>query len=122
MPCPGRVDLFLPPGGKGVRTDSFIYPGFKLPPNYDSLLGKLIIWGKDREETLQRADRALEEFVIDGVKTTIPFQKVVKHSLFIEGNFDTGFVENHLEVVLNVGTRHQGQNLQCRLYINCYTI
>ncbi len=98
MPCPGTVDLFLPPGGKGVRTDSFIYPGFKIPTQYDSLVGKLIVWGKDRDETLQRANRALEEFVIDGVITVIPFhQKVIKHPVFIKGDFDTHFVDNYLD-------------------------
>ena len=98
MPCPGTVELFLPPGGKGVRTDSFIYPGFKIPTQYDSLVGKLIVWGKDREETLQRANRALEEFVIDGVTTVIPFhQKVIKHPVFIKGDFDTHFVDNYLD-------------------------
>ena len=101
MPCPGVVDLFLPPGGKGVRTDSFIYPGFKVPAQYDSLLGKLIVWGKDRSETLQRANRALEEFVIDGVTTVIPFhQKVIKHPAFIKGDFNTHFVDKHLESLI----------------------
>ena len=96
-PCPGRVELFLPPGGKGIRNDSFIYPGFYVPPFYDSLLGKLIIWGNDREETLKRAERALDEFIIDGVTTTIPFHKeVIKHPKFISGDFDTNFVDNLL--------------------------
>lgn len=98
MPCPGSVELFLPPGGKGVRTDSYIYPGFKVPANYDSLLAKLIVWGKDREETLCRANRVLEEFIIDGVVTIIPFhQKVINHTAFVSGNFDTSFVDKHLE-------------------------
>ncbi|RAP28774.1 acetyl-CoA carboxylase biotin carboxylase subunit [Candidatus Marinamargulisbacteria bacterium SCGC AG-343-D04] len=101
MPCPGTVELFLPPGGKAVRTDSFIYPGFSVPSTYDSLLGKLIVWGIDREETLQRANRALEEFVIDGITTTIPFhQKVIKHSAFISGQFDTHFVDENMESLL----------------------
>ncbi|RAP31841.1 acetyl-CoA carboxylase biotin carboxylase subunit [Candidatus Marinamargulisbacteria bacterium SCGC AG-414-C22] len=94
-PSPGKVELFLPPGGKGVRTDSFIYPGFVVSPYYDSMLAKLIVWGYDRAETLQRANRALEEFVIDGVKTTIPFhQELIKNDDFVEGDFDTHFVDN----------------------------
>ena len=98
MPSPGPISLFLPPGGKGVRTDSFIYPGFNVTPHYDSMLAKLIVWGADRQETLQRADRALEEFVIDGVTNTIPFhQKLIKNSQFIEGQFDTHFVDNNIE-------------------------
>ncbi len=97
MPCPGVVDLFLPPGGKGVRTDSFIYPGFKIPTQYDSLLAKLIVWGTDRAEALSRSRRALEEFIIDGVPTTIPFhQQVLAHPKFIEGDYDTHFVENEV--------------------------
>jgi len=101
MPCPGTVELFLPPGGKGVRTDSFIYPGFKIPPQYDSLVGKLIVWGKDRAETIQRAKRALDEFVIDGVTTVIPFhQKVLKHKKFIQGDFDTHFVEYYIDELI----------------------
>ena len=66
-------------------TDLFIYPGFKVTPHYDSMLAKLIVWGADRAETLQRADRALEEFIIDGVTNTIPFhQKLIKNSNFID--------------------------------------
>lgn len=97
MPCPGVVNLFLPPGGKGVRTDSFIYPGFKIPTQYDSLLAKLIVWGMDRDEALRRSRRALEEFIIDGVSTTIPFhQEVLNHPDFIAGDYDTHFVEKRL--------------------------
>ena len=68
---------FLPPGGIGVRIDSHCYPGYQVPPYYDSLLGKLIIFGNDREEALSRAKRALDEFIIDGVPTTIPFHQKV---------------------------------------------
>lgn len=96
-PSPGRVHLYLPPGGPGVRMDSHVYPGYLVPPYYDSLLGKLIVWGHDREEALQRAARALDEFVIDGVTTTIPFhQMVIRHPDFISGNFDTSFVDKTL--------------------------
>lgn len=96
-PCPGRIDLFLPPGGKGIRTDSFIYPGFNVPPFYDSLLGKLIVWGADRDETIKRARRALDEFIIDGIPTTIPFFKeVLHHPDFVSGDFDTHFVDKLL--------------------------
>ena len=72
-----------------------------MPANYDSLLGKLIVWGKDREETLHRANRALEEFVIDGVTTIIPFhQKVIKHPSFIKGDFTTHFVDKHIDSLI----------------------
>ena len=98
MPCPGKIDLFLPPGGKGIRTDSYIYPGFTVSPYYDSMLAKLIVWGEDREETLQRANRALDEFIVDGVKNTIPFhQKLIKHKSFVSGNFTTHFVDTNID-------------------------
>ena len=93
-PCPGKIDLFLPPGGKGVRCDSFVYPGYKVPAQYDSLIGKLIVWGLDREEAIQRAKRALEEFIIDGIPTTIPFHKqVLENTSFIKGDYDTHFID-----------------------------
>lgn len=103
-PSPGRVNLYLPPGGVGVRMDSHVYPGYQVPPYYDSLLGKLIVWGQDRDEVLRRAARALHEFVIDGVTTTIPFhQLVIAHPDFISGRFDTSFVDKTLLV------KHDGQ-------------
>ncbi len=93
-PSPGRIDLFLPPGGIGVRVDTHIYPGYVVPSHYDSLLGKLIVWGKDRSEAIARAIRALDEFVISGVATTIPFHlQVLRHPKFISGQFDTSFVD-----------------------------
>jgi acetyl-CoA carboxylase biotin carboxylase subunit len=96
-PSPGRVHLYLPPGGPGVRMDSHVYPGYVVPPYYDSLLGKLIVWGHDRDEAIKRASRALNEFVIDGVTTTIPFhQLVIQHPDFISGDFDTSFVDKKL--------------------------
>jgi acetyl-CoA carboxylase, biotin carboxylase subunit len=93
MPCPGKIKLYLPSGGIGVRVDSHLYQGYTVPPNYDSLLGKLIVWGKDRQEALKRAERALDEFVIDGLPTTIPFhQLVLKNEKFKKGDFDTSFI------------------------------
>ena len=97
MPSPGEITLFLPPGGKGVRTDSFVYPGYNVPTAYDSLVGKLIVWAHDREEAISRGKRALEEFIIDGIKTTIPFHEIVlRNDAFIAGEFDTGFVEKEM--------------------------
>lgn len=96
-PCPGKINLFLPPGGIGVRVDSHIYPGYIVPPYYDSLLGKLIVWGSDRTEAIARAKRALDEFIIDGVHTTIPFDiQVLQHPQFIKGEFDTSFIEKYM--------------------------
>ena len=95
MPSPGMIKLFLPPGGAGVRVDSFVYPEYVVPPNYDSLVAKLIIWGKDREEAICRSKRALEEFIVDGIETTIPFHlNVLDNELFVQGKFDTHFVDS----------------------------
>ncbi len=101
MPMPGTIELFLPPGGPGIRVDSHCYPGYKVPPNYDSLLAKLIVWAPTRKECIERSKRALREFIIDGVPTTIPFHlKVLDHPEFNAGNVTTKFIENYfLELV-----------------------
>ncbi len=94
MPSPGTIQFYLPPGGPGVRVDSACYPGYKISPYYDSMVAKLIVWGKDREEALERMTRALKEFAIDGVYTTIPFHlKLIKHPRFVEGDFHIQFLE-----------------------------
>ncbi len=96
-PSPGKIEWFLPPGGIGVRVDTHLYPGYVVPPHYDSLLGKLVVWGRDRTEAIARALRALDEFVIVGVETTIPFHSLVlRHPDFISGKFDTSFVDKTL--------------------------
>jgi acetyl-CoA carboxylase biotin carboxylase subunit len=97
MPCPGTITKYVPPGGPGIRVDSAAYQGWKIPHHYDSMLGKLITWGQDREEAVARMARALDEFIIEGVKTTIPFHKLVlKNKHFIRGDIDTGFIEKHI--------------------------
>ena len=97
MPSPGRVTQWVPPGGPWVRFDSHVYQDYMVPPFYDSLLGKLIVWGRDREECLARSRWALEEFLVDGVKTVIPFHRIVlEHPLFIAGDVNTHFIEDHL--------------------------
>ncbi|MBO8154826.1 MAG: acetyl-CoA carboxylase biotin carboxylase subunit [Bacillaceae bacterium] len=96
MPSPGRIDMYLPPGGLGVRVDSAAYSGWMIPPYYDSMIAKLITYGKTREEAMDRMKRALDEFVIDGIKTTIPFhQRVMTHPVFRSGEFNTKFLENY---------------------------
>lgn len=96
MPSPGKVDFYLPPGGYGVRVDSAVYSGYSITPFYDSMVAKLIVWGKDRDDAIQRMKRALDEFVIEGVKTTIPFhQRLLEHESFVSGDFHTKFLENH---------------------------
>jgi acetyl-CoA carboxylase biotin carboxylase subunit len=96
-PSPGAITSFHAPGGPGIRVDTHIYAGYVVPPYYDSLLAKLIVSGKTREEARIRAYYALEEFVIEGVHTTIPFlRKVLVHEDFVSGDFNTGFVEQFL--------------------------
>lgn len=98
-PSPGRIESLHYPGGFGVRVDSHIYQGYSIPPFYDSLIAKLIVWGKNREFAINRAKRALEEFTVEGIKTTIPFHlQVLNNEHFISGNFDTSFVEKFLKV------------------------
>ncbi len=94
MPNPGRIESLHFPGGPGIRVDSHVYQSYMIPPFYDSLVAKLIAHGKDRTEALARMNRALNEFIVEGVKTTIPFhQKLIKNKDFIDANFDTGFLE-----------------------------
>lgn len=93
-PSPGTINFYLPPGGIGVRVDSACYPGYTVTPFYDSMIAKLIVHGKDRTEALDRLRRALKEFAIDGVSTTIAFHlKLIEHPQFVEGNFHNQFLE-----------------------------
>lgn len=97
LPCPGRIQAYVAPGGPGVRVDSHSYPGYSIPPYYDSLIGKLIVWGRDRSEAIQRMQRALDEYAITGIKTTIPFhQKVLANPVFQQGEISTDFVEKQM--------------------------
>lgn len=94
-PCPGKIEFFYPPGGFGVRFDSHIYAGYQVPPYYDSLIGKLIAHGRDRNEARERMKRALSEIIVSGIKTTIPLhQKIIDDDRFIRGDFDTRFLED----------------------------
>jgi acetyl-CoA carboxylase biotin carboxylase subunit len=94
MPSPGRVTDYHPPGGLGVRVDSALYHGYDVPPYYDSLISKLVIHGKNRDECLMRLRRALEEYVINGIETTIPLhQRLVTAADFIAGEYDIHWLE-----------------------------
>jgi acetyl-CoA carboxylase, biotin carboxylase subunit len=96
-PSPGRVDAVHFPGGLGVRVDSALYAGYKIPPYYDSLIGKLIVFGKTRTECMMRLKRAMGEFVIEGVETTIPlFQKLLVEPDIIDGHYDIHWLEKYL--------------------------
>lgn len=94
IPSPGRINMYLPPGGLGIRVDSGVYPGYTIPPYYDSMVAKVISYGATREEAIQRMKRALSEFVIEGIKTTIPFHlNLMEHEVFLNGDFNTKFLE-----------------------------
>jgi len=95
MPNPGKISAYNLPGGLGVRIDSHVYDGFVISPYYDSMVGKLIVHAKTREEAISRLKRALSEFVVEGIKTTIPlFERIVNDAKFTSGNFNTGFMED----------------------------
>jgi acetyl-CoA carboxylase biotin carboxylase subunit len=97
-PSPGRIDAVHVPGGLGVRVDSALYAGYRIPPYYDSLIGKLIVFGKTRTECLMRLRRALGEYVIEGVETTIPlFQSLVAEPDIIDGHYDIHWLETFLD-------------------------
>lgn len=96
-PSPGRIEMYYPPGGRGVRVDSHVYAGYVIPPNYDSLIGKLVTYGKDRRDAMDKMSRALAEYMITGIKTTIPFeQAILQDPNFRRGVYSTNFVEQLL--------------------------
>jgi acetyl-CoA carboxylase, biotin carboxylase subunit len=96
-PNPGRINGYLPPGGPGVRMDSHIYTDYEISPYYDSLIGKLIVWGEDRNKAIERMKRALRECAITGIPTTIGFhQKILEHPAFIAGDVYTNFIAEHM--------------------------
>ena len=97
-PSPGRIEYYHPPGGLGVRVDSAAYQGYVIPPNYDSLIGKLIVHGNTRNECLMRLRRALDEFVVAGVDTTLPlFRALVRDADIQNGQYDIHWLEHFLE-------------------------
>jgi acetyl-CoA carboxylase biotin carboxylase subunit len=97
-PSPGLVTNYVAPGGMHVRIDSGLYGGYRIPPYYDSMIGKLIVYGTTRERCIMRLKRALEEFVVEGVKTTIPLhQKVVRDEAFASGDYTIKWLERWLE-------------------------
>lgn len=95
-PSPGKITSFHSSKGHGVRVDTHVYAGYTIPPNYDSMVAKLICRARTREECIKKMERALDEFIIEGVKTTVPFhQRLMKNQAFREGNFHTGFLNEH---------------------------
>jgi acetyl-CoA carboxylase biotin carboxylase subunit len=97
VPSPGDVIVYRPPDGIGVRVDSGVYQGATVTVYYDPMVAKLVAWGGDRPEAIERLKRALSEFVVKGIKTSIPFhQKVLHHPVFLKGHYDTGFIDAHM--------------------------
>jgi len=100
QPSPGRIDVYHPPGGPGVRLDSHVYAGYTVPPYYDSLLAKLIVQGRTREEAIRRMQIALESFIVEGVTTTIPFlARIMQNPRFQAGEVDTKFLEREADAL-----------------------
>jgi pyruvate carboxylase subunit A len=98
MPSSGTINKYLTPGGPGVRIDTSVYTGYKIPPNYDSMVGKLIVWALDWEGAVRKARRALDEFYIEGLPTNIPLHREIVRDLdFIEGKLDTSYLDKKLE-------------------------
>jgi len=97
IPSPGEVLVYRPASGPGIRVDSGVYQGARVTVFYDPMVAKLVVWGRDRREAIERLRRALQEFVVKGIKTSIPFhQRVVEHPVFLAGRYDTGFIDQHL--------------------------
>jgi acetyl-CoA carboxylase biotin carboxylase subunit len=99
VPCPGKITTFIPPGGPGIRVDTAVYSGYVVPAHYDSLIAKVIAYGEHREEAIARMRRALNEFIIEGIKTTIPFYlKILEEPKFLKGDFNTNFLEMNTNI------------------------
>jgi len=97
VPSPGEILVYRPAAGPGIRVDSGVYQGARVTVFYDPMVAKLVVWGRDRTEAIERLRRALSEFVVKGIKTSMPFhQKVVNHPVFLSGKYDTGFIEQHM--------------------------
>jgi acetyl-CoA carboxylase biotin carboxylase subunit len=97
VPSPGEIVVYRPAAGPGIRIDSGVFQGARVTVFYDPMVAKLVVWGRDRAEAIERLRRALSEFVVKGIKTSIPFhQKVVNHPVFLAGHYDTGFIDQHM--------------------------
>ena len=106
MPSAGKIYKISEPLGLGVRTDGYVYEGYEIPIYYDSMISKLIVWGKTRNEAIRRMRRALYEYKITGVKTSIKIlERVMNNDNFIEGNYDTHFIEKNKEQLMSSETK-----------------
>jgi acetyl-CoA carboxylase biotin carboxylase subunit len=103
-PCPGKITAYHAPGGLGVRMDSALYDGYSIPPYYDSLIGKLIVHGRDRAEALARLDRALGELIVDGIDTTVPlFHALLAEPNVLSGDYNIHWLEKWLDANMAEG-------------------
>ena len=99
MPCPGEIKKINLPGGNGIRVDTAVYAGYKIPPTYDSMIAKLIVHGKDRQEAIRKMQRALQEFIIEGIDTNIDFlREILNNKKFIDGEYDTSFIKEEFDM------------------------
>lgn len=98
MPCPGRIEYLHLPGGNGVRIDSAIYSGYTIPPNYDSMIAKIIVYGKDRTDAIDKMRSALGEVNVEGIETNLDYQyDIITHPVFASGDINTHFLEEYFE-------------------------
>jgi pyruvate carboxylase subunit A len=110
LPSFGRISRYYAPGGPGVRTDTAIYTGYTIPPHYDSMLAKVIVWALDWDDVISRGERALRDMGVDGIRTTIPYYlEILRHPDFRSGSFDTGFVEAHPELTAYSNKRRKDE-------------
>jgi pyruvate carboxylase subunit A len=110
LPSFGRISRYYAPGGPGVRTDTAIYTGYTIPPHYDSMLAKVIVWALDWDDEISRGERALRDMGVDGIRTTIPYYlEILRHPDFRSGSFNTGFVEAHPELTAYSNKRRKDE-------------
>jgi pyruvate carboxylase subunit A len=115
LPSFGRISRYYAPGGPGVRTDGAIYTGYTVPPHYDSMLAKVIVWALNWDDVVNRSHRALRDMGLYGVRTTIPFyQEILRHPDFRSGQFNTGFLDAHPEL-LNYSTKRRREDIAAAL-------
>jgi acetyl-CoA carboxylase biotin carboxylase subunit len=102
-PSPGLITAFHAPGGTGIRVDTHCYAGYTIPNNYDSMIGKLIVRADTREDAIKRMSRALDEFIVEGIKTTIPlFQKIFTEERFIKNDYDTNYIDDRKAYIVQL--------------------
>jgi acetyl-CoA carboxylase biotin carboxylase subunit len=116
IPSPGDILVYRPPDGIGIRVDSGVYQGATVTVHYDPMVAKLVAWGGDRAEAIDRLRRALQEYVVKGIKTSIPFHlRVLEHPTFLEGPYDTGFIDAHIDALRSGAEREDEAHRMARM-------